>query len=84
MTAVSTQNSSIQHFSASSGDVVTFTRPISNLIITAPTGSAVTLKFDGLTGSMALAVGTFQFTGLRITTMTIGGSGSVTGTGVCI
>lgn len=84
MAAVTTTNCNYQHFTATSGDTVTFTRGINSLIVTAPTGSSLTVTFDGQSGSMAVAVGTHQFFNLSIKTLTVGGTGTMTGTGICI
>lgn len=87
MSTITTGDRNHQHFSASAGDSVVFTRPIVNLIITAA-ASGCTLDFDGSAAAdgvppMVLAAGTHQFINILVKTVVIGGSGTVTGVGVC-
>jgi predicted RecA/RadA family phage recombinase len=88
MAIIQTGDLNHQHFSASAGDTVVFTRPIVNVIIDVPTGATVTVDFDGsaaLAGAspLDLAVGTHQFINILVKKIVVAGSGSITGVGVC-
>ena len=84
MAIVSTGDLNHQHFSASAGDTLVFTRPIVNIIINVPTGALITVDFDGsaaASGSapLELAVGTHQLINILVKRIVFAGSGSVTG-----
>lgn len=87
MATINTGDRNHQHFAASAGDTVVFTRPVVNLIITAA-ASGCTLDLDGSAAAdgvapMALAAGTHQFINILVKKIVVGGSGSITGVGVC-
>lgn len=87
MATITTGDRNHQHFSASAGDTVVFTRPVVNIIITA-SASGCTLDFDGSAAAdgvppLSLSVGTHQFINILVKSIVIGGSGSITGVGVC-
>lgn len=88
MAIVSTGDLNHQHFSASAGDTVVFTRPIVNIMISVPTGATITVDFDGSAAAVGaapleLAVGTNQLINILVKKIAFAGSGSVTGVGVC-
>jgi hypothetical protein len=87
MAIIETGDRNHQHFSASAGDTVIFTRPVVNVIVTAA-AAGCTLDFDGTAAAdsvapMALAAGTHQFINILVKKIVVGGSGSITGVGVC-
>lgn len=87
MAIIETGDRNHQHFSASAGDTVVFTRPVVNVIVTAA-AAGCTLDFDGTAAAdsvapMALAAGTHQFINILVKKIVVGGSGSITGVGVC-
>ena len=88
MAIVTTGDRNHQHFSASAGDTVKFTRVVVNLTINVPSGSSVTVDFDGSAAAdgaapLGLSAGTHQFINILVKSIVVGGSGSITGMGVC-
>lgn len=83
MTTVNTTATNNQHFTASAGDTVAFARAINVLLITT-TVNTVTFSLDGGTNFMALAIGTFQFLHINTYDIVFGGTGTVTGIGICL
>jgi hypothetical protein len=83
MADITTTGRSFLHFSGVSGDVITFNRTIASVILTAPTGSALTVVFNAEVGAvpLPLAVGTHEFF-VNPYSITVGGTGTLTGVGV--
>lgn len=85
MASVSATGRTFLHFTAASGDTVTFTKPVSKVIITVSVAT-VTVDFDGEAAEqsatpLVLAAGTHQFL-ISPTTIIFAGTGTATGVGI--
>lgn len=81
MATINTENDNFQHFSASAGDTVVFARGTSSLILSTSVAT-ITVSFDGKPGSITLQAGTYRFP-VRVDRIVIGGTGTITGAGLC-
>jgi predicted RecA/RadA family phage recombinase len=87
MAITETGDRNFQHFSASPGDTVVFSRVVSVLVITVPTGGSVSIDFEGSAdadgvSALALGAGTHHFTNFSVKTILVSGSSTITGVGV--